>query len=73
MVSGKRLDGSAPALVVSGGNGSYTDDLGSFVMSGVNFPTAGCWKITGTFKGAEVKFVVSVEATLGEPILASRK
>jgi len=72
-ISGKRLDGSAPALVVSGTNGSYTGDLGAFIMSGVNFPTAGCWEITGKFKGAEVKFVVSVKATPGEPILVSRK
>ena len=58
-ISGRRLDGTAPPLVVTGANGSWTTV--DFIMSGVNFPTPGCWEITGKFKGAEVKFVVSVE------------
>lgn len=60
-ISGNRLDASAPPLVVEGANGASSMDMGSFIMSGVNFPTKGCWEITGRFKGAEVKFVVSVE------------
>ena len=58
-ISGRRLDGNAPPMVVTGANGSWTTV--DFIMSGVNFPTTGCWEITGKFKGAEVKFVVSVE------------
>jgi hypothetical protein len=58
-ISGRRLDRNAPPLVVTGANGSWTTV--DFIMSGVNFPTTGCWEITGRFKGAEVKFVVSVE------------
>ena len=58
-LSGRRLDRNAPPLVVTGANGSWTTV--DFIMSGVNFPTKGCWEITGKFKGAEVKFVVSVE------------
>jgi hypothetical protein len=58
-ISGRRLDGNAPPLVVTGANGSWTTV--DFIMSGVNFRTTGCWQITGKFKGAEVKFVVLVE------------
>ena len=58
-INGRRLDGDAPPLVVTGANGSWTTV--DFIMSGVNFPTTGCWEITGKFKGAEVKFVVSVQ------------
>lgn len=58
-ISGRRLDGDAPPLVVTGANGTWQDV--DFIMSGVNFPTKGCWEITGKFKGAEVKFVVPVE------------
>jgi hypothetical protein len=58
-ISGRRLDGNAPPLVVAGANGSWT--TADFIMSGVNFPTKGCWEITGRYKGAEVKFVVSIE------------
>lgn len=58
-ISGRRLDGSAPPMVVTGANGSWTNV--DFIMSGVNFPTKGCWEIKGAFKGAEVTFIVSVE------------
>ena len=58
-ITGRRLDAEALPLVVTGANGSWTDH--DFIMSGVNFPTAGCWEITGRFRGAEVKFVVKVE------------
>ncbi len=58
-ISGRRMDGYTSPLVVTGANGSWTTV--DFIMSGVNFPTTGCWEITGKFKGAEVKFVVSVE------------
>jgi hypothetical protein len=58
-ISGRRLDGTAPPLVVAGANGSWTNV--DFIMSGVNFPTTGCWEITGKFKGAETKFVVAIQ------------
>jgi hypothetical protein len=58
-IRGRRLDGNAPPLVVTGANGSWTTV--DFIMSGVNFPTTGCWEITGALKGAETKFIVSVE------------
>jgi hypothetical protein len=59
-ISGRRLDAPAPRLVVTGANGSYKDDMGSFIMSGVNFPTIGCWEITGKFGGRQLTFVVRV-------------
>lgn len=61
-ITGKRLDGPAPALIVDDDvNGSYRDDMGSFIMSAVNFPTKGCWEITGRLNGTELNFVVSLE------------
>ena len=57
-ITGRRLDGDSPPML-SGANGSWTDH--DFIMSGVNFPTEGCWEITGRFHGSEVKFVVQVE------------
>jgi hypothetical protein len=52
-ITGTRLDAPAPPLTFRAG--SYTEQ---FIMSGVNFPTKGCWEITGRSKGAEVRFVV---------------
>lgn len=58
-ITGRRLDAPSPPMVVTGANGSWTTE--DFIMSGVNFPTAGCWEITGRFRGGEAKFVVLVE------------
>lgn len=60
MVTGKRLDAEAPSLKASGANGAYADDMGSAMMMGVDFPTLGCWEITGQYKESELTFVVWV-------------
>jgi len=57
-VSGKRLDAEASPLEASGANGAYADDMGSAMMMGVDFPTLGCWKVTGRYRGAELSYVV---------------
>ena len=60
-ITGRRLDAPASPLIVDDhANGSYRDDMQSFIMSGVNLPTTGCWEITGRLKGQELKFVVWV-------------
>ncbi|HLO17592.1 MAG TPA: hypothetical protein VK206_22370 [Anaerolineales bacterium] len=60
VVTGERLDAKAPPLNASAANGSYAADMGSAMMMGVDFPTLGCWKITGKYKDAELGFVVWV-------------
>ncbi len=61
-VTGKRLDAPAPDFVVTTAGASYREeDLKSFMIAGVDFPTVGCWKVTGRFKGDELTFVVLVE------------
>lgn len=60
VVTGERLDAKAPPLNTSTANGSYAADMGSAMMMGVDFPTTGCWKITGKYKDAELSFVVWV-------------
>lgn len=59
-VSGRRIDSKAPPLQTDGkGNGSWTGD-DEFIMTGINFPTTGCWEITGRFNDDELTFVVWV-------------
>lgn len=60
VVTGERLDGKAPPLNASRANGSYAADMGSAMMMGVDFPTLGCWQITGKYKEAKLSFVVWV-------------
>ena len=57
-VTSERLDGPATSFKVSGGTNAYANDIGSAMLTGVNFSTAGCWKITGQYKDAELSFVV---------------
>src|SRR5512134_1755129 len=60
IVTGKRLDASAPPLIVSRATNAYASDIGSAMLVGVDFPTLGCWKITGQYQAAELSFVVWV-------------
>ena len=57
-VTGERLDAKSPPLVASHANGAYAVEFGSAMMMGADFPSPGCWKITGKYKGAELSFVV---------------
>ena len=60
IVTGERLDAAAPPLVVSRATNAYAGDIGSAMLVGVDFPTLGCWKITGQYQQAELSFVVWV-------------
>lgn len=60
IVTGERLDAPAPQLVSSKGTNAYASDIGSAMLVGVDFPTLGCWKITGKYADAELSFVVWV-------------
>ena len=60
IVTGERLDASAPPLNASKATNAYASDIGSAMLVGVDLPTLGCWKITGKYGEAEVSFVVWV-------------
>ena len=60
IVSGQRLDESAPPLNVSKATNAFGGDIGESMLVGVDFPTLGCWKITGKYKDVELSFVVWV-------------
>jgi hypothetical protein len=62
-VTGRRLDGMAPAFQVShASNGHNGEDWNSFMVVGIDIPTPGCWEITGHYEGQELSFVVWVTA-----------
>jgi hypothetical protein len=60
IVTGERLDTEAPPLLASKATNAYGADIGSSMLVGVDFPTGGCWKITGQYGEAELSFVVWV-------------
>ncbi len=62
-VTGKRLDANSPPADISDATNAKAESLGGWAMLvGVEFPSAGCWQITGNYFGQELSFVVEVRA-----------
>ncbi|HXM21428.1 MAG TPA: hypothetical protein VN948_09210 [Terriglobales bacterium] len=60
-VTARRLDDAAPPPEVLRANSSYREqDWKAFLVGGINFPTVGCWEITGRHDDHELTFVVWV-------------
>ena len=57
-VTGARLDGTG-TLESSGGTNASAD-FGTAMLVGVEFPTAGCWQLTGRYRNATLSYVVSI-------------
>ena len=60
VVLGRRLDSDAPPLKFDGATNASASDIGDAMMTGVDFPTLGCWEITGQYKKSGLTFVVWV-------------
>ncbi|MBC7877446.1 MAG: hypothetical protein H7Y59_09780 [Anaerolineales bacterium] len=58
VVLGKRLDGEAPPLKFYEATNAFADDIGEAMLTGVDFPTAGCWEVTGQYKKTGLSFIV---------------
>lgn len=59
-VTGRQLDGSASFEGVGPGGGGFREDIGSFMMVGIEIPAAGCWELTARYGDAELSYVVMV-------------
>jgi hypothetical protein len=59
-VTGRRLDAKAPPLKTYGATNASAGDIGNAMLTGVDFPTLGCWEITGRYKKSGLTFVVWV-------------
>jgi hypothetical protein len=60
VVSGRRLDAKSEPLKFYGATNAMADDIGEAMLTGVDFPSLGCWEITGQYKKSELTFVVWV-------------
>jgi hypothetical protein len=56
----KRLDGDIPRIESRGGTNAYFDHSWA-MLTGVHFPTEGCWKITVFHHRNELSFVLSIQ------------
>jgi hypothetical protein len=70
-VTGRRLDGSAPPLLVDQAQNAFFDPAAAMVI-GVYVPTPGCWEITGEYKGEKLSFVVWVRPSRDPKLLSWR-
>jgi hypothetical protein len=58
-VTVKRLNEDQATAVVLGNTNAYAEDFGGWaMMTGIDLPSAGCWEITGRYRGEELRFVV---------------
>ena len=58
VVTGQRLDAAAPPLKFYGATNASAADIGEAMLTGVDFPTAGCWMVTGQYKKTGLSFTV---------------
>lgn len=58
VVSGRRLDAEASPLKTYGATNAFAGDIGEAMLTGVDFPTLGCWEVTGQYKKTGLTFVV---------------
>jgi hypothetical protein len=67
-VTGRRLDSASPPANVSTASNAYAASLGGWAMLvAVEFPSSGCWEITGEYLGQKLSFVVEVSAAAAQP------
>jgi hypothetical protein len=59
-VMGRRLDAESPPLKTYGATNASAGDIGDAMLTGVDFPTLGCWEITAHYKKSGLTFVVWV-------------
>jgi hypothetical protein len=60
-IVGEQLDGVGYFEQTEPATNAYAADLlGSAILTGVEFPQAGCWQITGEYRDASLTFVVWV-------------
>ena len=57
-VTGRRLDGPAPPLMAWPATNAFAADIQSAMLVGVDFPTLGCWEVTGRYQDHELSFIV---------------
>ena len=60
-VTGRRLDGEAAGLIVSPATNAHHSDFGGWAMlTSIEFPSDGCWELTGAYRGHELRWVVQI-------------
>jgi hypothetical protein len=60
-ITARRLDGSAASIRVSNATSGYSSNrnvIWNSMLVGMEFPTSGCWEVTGTYNAVETLILV---------------
>ncbi len=60
VVTSRRLDADGPRFVLKTATNAILGSGMQAILTGAVLPTAGCWEITGHYRGAALTFVVSI-------------
>jgi hypothetical protein len=63
-VTGRRLDAPALRLAADRASDGWVHPDQPFMVVGINFPTLGCWEVTGRYRHQELTFVVWVASRI---------
>ena len=53
-------DAAAPTVTISAATNGFRQDIGPFMLLGLELPDEGCWELTGHYAGRSLHFVVRV-------------
>jgi hypothetical protein len=56
----KPLERLGEQYVFEQATNANSGELGSAILIGVNFPYAGCWELTGTYRGESLSYIVEI-------------
>ena len=61
-VTATRIDGTGDpvTVVATQANNGSRGDIGTFMITGMILPDAGCWRLTAEYRGTELSYVVTV-------------
>ncbi len=65
-VTGKKFGEPETTANTLGAENGSQNGLGAFLVNGIEFPAAGCWEITGSYRGHSLSYVVWVEGADGK-------
>ncbi len=57
-ITGRRLDSPAPPLMADRATNGWVHPDQQFMVTGINFPTLGCWEVTARYEDDALTFVV---------------
>lgn len=60
-ITAHRLDDPSISFSESPATNAFAPDIQSAMLMGVDFPTPGCWQITGRYADTELSYVVQIE------------